>query len=123
MLTFVRHWRMQSYMLTAVVETESYLSKAEKIMTRFELDAVIDTIAASPISGDIIKGTGGLRKMRIPLQGRGKRGGGRVIYWFHNEGYPAVLMWAFAKNEAADLISAQSKTLSAIAATLIKELK
>ncbi len=93
MLTFVRHWRMQSYMLTAVVETESYLSKAEKIMTRFELDAVIDTIAASPISGDIIKGTGGLRKMRIPLQERGKRGGGRVIYWFHNEGYPAVLMW------------------------------
>ena len=110
-------------MLTTIVETQSYLSKAEKIMTRVEMDSIIDTIAANSAAGDIIKGTGGLRKMRIPLQGRGKRGGGRVIYWYHNEGYPAVLMWAFAKNEATDLTSAQSKTLSVIAATLIEELK
>jgi hypothetical protein len=110
-------------MLISVVETASYLSKAEKIMSRFEMDSVGDTISINPTAGDIIKGTGGLRKMRIPLGGRGKRGGGRVIYWFHNEGYPAVLMWAFAKNEAADLTSAQSKTLSTVAATFIEELK
>jgi hypothetical protein len=110
-------------MLISVVETASYLSKAEKIMSRFEMDSVVDTISINPTAGDIIKGTGGLRKMRIPLGGRGKRGGGRVIYWFHNEGYPAVLMWAFAKNEAADLTSAQSKTLSTVAATFIEELK
>jgi hypothetical protein len=122
-LTFLRQWRTQSFMLTAVVEAQSYLSKAEKIMSRFEMDSVVDTISVNPTAGDIIKGTGGLRKMRIPLQGRGKRGGGRVIYWFHNEGYPAVLMWAFAKNEAADLTSAQSKTLSTVAATFIEELK
>ena len=110
-------------MLVSVVETQSYLSKAEKIMTRVEMDSVVDMISENPTAGDVIKGTGGLRKMRIPLQGRGKRGGGRVIYWFHNEGYPAVLMWAFAKNEAADLTSAQSKTLSAIAANFTEELK
>jgi hypothetical protein len=73
-------------MLSAVVESESYLSKAEKIMTRVEMDAVVDKVATNPTSGDVIKGTGGLRKMRIPLQGRGKRGGGRVIYCYHSEG-------------------------------------
>jgi hypothetical protein len=92
-------------------------------MSRVEMDAVVDTIAANPTAGDIINSTGGLGKMGITLQGRGKRSGGRVIYWFHNEVYPAVLMWAFAKNEAADLTSAQSKTLSTVAATFIEELK
>jgi hypothetical protein len=56
-------------MLISVVETEFYLSKAEKIISRFEMDSVVDTISANPTAGDIIKGTGGLRKMRIPLQG------------------------------------------------------
>ncbi len=92
-------------------------------MTRAEIDAVVDVVAGNPTLDDVIKGTRGLRKMRIPLHGRGKRGGGRVIYWYHNEGYPAVLMWAFAKNEAADLTSAQSKALTAIAAKLIEDLR
>jgi hypothetical protein len=37
--------------------------------------------------------------------------GGRVIHWNYNAGYPAILMWAFAKNEASDLSAAQKKTL------------
>ena len=63
-------------------------------------------IAARPDAGVVIQGTGGLRKLRIGLQGRGKRGGGRVIYWFHSIGYPAVLLWVFVKNEASDLTAA-----------------
>lgn len=110
-------------MLITVVETAAYIAKAEKVMNRLEMDAVVETISANPTAGDVIKGTGGLRKMRVALQGRGKRGGGRVIYWFHNEGYPAVLMWAFAKNEAADLTAAQSKTLAAVAATLLDDFR
>lgn len=86
-------------------------------MSAEERDAVVSMVSASPTAGDIIAGTGGLRKVRIPLQGRGKRGGGRVIYWFYNEGYPAILMWAFAKNEASDLSPTQKKTLAAISQT------
>lgn len=37
-------------------------------------------LLANPKSGDVIQGTGGLRKIRIPLNSKGKRGGGRVIY-------------------------------------------
>lgn len=98
-------------MLVSVVETDSYLSKARKIMSKSEMETVVSMISASPMAGDVIQGAAGLRKLRIPLQGRGKRGGGRVIYWYYNEGYPAVLMWAFAKNEADDLSPSQKKQL------------
>ena len=100
-------------MLVSVIETEAYLSKAEKIMSADEREHVVSMISATPQIGDVIPGTHGLRKVRIPLQGRGKRGGGRVIYWFYNEGYPVILLWAFAKNEASDLSPAQKKILVA----------
>ncbi|MBB4641955.1 helix-turn-helix domain-containing protein [Rhizorhapis suberifaciens] len=96
-----------------VVETSLYLSRAERIMTEAERDHVVDVISENPEAGVVIKGTGGLRKMRIALQGRGKRGGGRIVYWFHSPDYPTVLMLAFAKNEADDLSSEQKKRLIA----------
>jgi RelE toxin of RelE / RelB toxin-antitoxin system len=99
------------FMLVSVIETDAYLSKAEKIMSAVEMEAVVLMISEGPTVGDVIPGTGGLRKLRIPLQGRGKRGGGRVIYWYYNAGYPAILLWAFAKNEASDLSPAQKKLL------------
>ena len=80
--------------LLSVVETAAYLGKATRMMSETERAAVVDMIASAPRAGVLVSGTGGLRKLRIPLQGRGKRGGGRVIYWFHSEGYPAVLLWA-----------------------------
>jgi hypothetical protein len=73
------------------------------------------------MSGVLIKGSGGLRKLRVALQGRGKRGGGRVIYWYHSGKFPVVLLWAFAKNEASDLTPAQLKLARAQAETLIDD--
>ena len=37
-----------------------------------------------------------------------------MIYWYYNEGYPAILMWAFAKNEASDLSPTEKKSLVAV---------
>lgn len=107
-------------MLT-VVETDAYLSKARKVLSEAEQTELINLLAARPDAGVVIQGTGGLRKLRIGLQGRGKRSGGRVIYWFHSLGYPAVLLWVFAKNEASDLTTAQRKLLSAQAAGLLED--
>jgi hypothetical protein len=110
-------------MLVSVIETDAYLSKAEKIMSAVEREAVVLMISEGPTIGDVIPGTGGLRKVRIPLQGRGKRGGGRVIYWYYNAGYPAILMWAFAKNEASDLTPAQKKSLMAMSDLFTAQLR
>ena len=67
-----------------MIEAESYLSAAKRLLTEAERAEVVDMIAVDPSSaGVVVPGTGGLRKMRIGLQGRGKSGGGRVIYWSH----------------------------------------
>jgi hypothetical protein len=108
--------------LVTVIESNAYLTVAERLMSETERAAVVDAVAAAPDAGVVIKGTGGLRKLRIALPGRGKRGGGRVIYWFHSEGYPAVLLTMFAKNEADDLTAEQRKRFAAIGAAIIDQL-
>lgn len=107
--------------LTAVVETESYLSRAGRLMSEEERAAVVDMVASDPERGVVAAGTGGLRKMRIPLQGRGKRGGGRVIYWYRSPGYPAALLWVFAKNAADDLTKAQYRMLAGAMDGLLRD--
>ena len=90
-------------------------------MSQDEISDVVNLIAENSLGGDVVKGTGGLRKVRVGLQGRGKRGGGRVIYWFCNDGYPAVLVWAFAKNESSDLTKAQWTALSKMTGGFVDE--
>lgn len=107
--------------LQTIVETSAYLSKSARFMSDEERDGVVDMLAGEPMIGKVIKGTGGLRKMRTALAGRGKRGGARVIYWFHSERYPAVLLWAFAKNEADDLTAAQRTLLAREAQKLLED--
>ena len=51
----------------------------------------------------IIPGTGGVRKLRWRLEGRGKRGGGRVVYFHYDAGMPLFALTAYAKNERSDL--------------------
>lgn len=98
--------------LVEVVETPSYLQDAERLLSEPEREEIIYSLAANPLQGVLIKGTGGLRKMRVGLAGRGKRGGGRVIYWFHSEAAPIVLLAMFAKNEASDLSHGERKALT-----------
>lgn len=109
--------------LLTVVETPAYLTKAAKLLiSDEERAAIVSLIAADPAVGDLIKGTGGLRKVRIGFGGRGKRGGGRVIYFFHSERYPAALLWVFAKNEASDLTADQRAILAREAEALVRDL-
>ena len=97
--------------LITVAETSVFVAKASRIMSDAERTHIVNSVAARPDAGVIITGSKGLRKMRIPLAGRGKRGGGRIIYWYHSQGFPAVLLWVFAKNEADDLTATQLKRL------------
>lgn len=79
------HSRRVKKPLHTVAETQVYLSRAEGLMSESERSAIVDLLAASPEVGDLIPGTGGLRKVRVPPAGRGKRGGAaRVIYYFYD---------------------------------------
>lgn len=69
-------------------------------------------LLATPDAGDVIPGGSGLRKLRWPLQGRGKRGGARVIYYRHVPGECIYLVYAYAKSEQSDLTRDQIKLLA-----------
>ena len=88
-------------------------------MSEKEREAVVELLAASPEIGDLIPGTGGLRKVRIPLAGRGKRGGARVVYYYHDATLPIYLLLVYAKNERDDLSSAQKVVLQRLVRTIV----
>jgi hypothetical protein len=74
-------------------------------------------LVARPDVGKVIPGTGGLRKLRWAVGGRGKRGGARVIYFSHPARQQLLMLFVFAKNEADDLTMAQKRALRRVVET------
>ena len=87
----------------AVVETPDFLAAARKLMDEEDRASLVLYLAHNPEVGDLVQGTGGVRKLRWRLEGRGKRGGARVIYYFHSERLPLFALDVYAKNEKTDL--------------------
>lgn len=106
--------------LITVVETPTYLRDATKLLTEAERAAVIDTVAANPAGGAVIVGSGGVRKLRIALQGRGKRSGARVIYFYHNVALPVFLLALFAKNERDNLSEGEIAEMAKFVKSLVR---
>src|SRR5580765_4838008 len=89
-----------------IVETPEFLSATRKLLNEEERIVLVDHLARNPTAGDLIPATGGVRKLRWRLGGRGKRGGARVIYFYHNADLPLFLLTAFAKNVREDISQA-----------------
>jgi hypothetical protein len=106
-------------MLNTVAELPSYISFAEKHLTPEERQAIIDFLAKNPKSGDIMQGTGGVRKLRWGKGNRGKSGGVRVIYYFHSDKLPLYLVTLFAKNEQDNLTTEERNDLAKLVDILI----
>ncbi len=83
-----------------------------------DLEAIL---LENPQVGDVIEGTGGARKMRIQLEGRGKRGGGRVIYLDVFEHENLYLLFAYPKNVQDDLTPDQKKAIRKMIEEIRKE--
>lgn len=77
-----------------------------------------EALLENPQVGDVIQGTGGARKMRIQLEGRGTRGGGRVIYLDVYEKEHLYLLFAYPKNVQTDLTPEQKKAIRKIVAEI-----
>lgn len=94
-----------------------------KAMGLSEADLVFleQALLEDPQMGDVIEGTGGARKMRIKLEGRGKSGGGRVIYLDVFEKEHLYLLFAYPKNVQEDLTSEQKKAIQRMIEIIRKE--
>ena len=106
--------------MQTIVEMPEYLRKSVKLLTDPQRLSIINYLASHPASGDIMQGTAGIRKLRWSAQGRGKSGGVRVIYYYHNESMPIFLLTVFGKGEKANLTSSERNELSKFTTLLVK---
>ena len=78
-----------------VIETPEFLSATRKLISDEKRALLVDYLAYHPTAGDLIPGTGGVRKLRWSLEGRGKRGGARVVYFYHDPEVPIFALTAY----------------------------
>jgi hypothetical protein len=98
-----------------VAETGPFLRQAAGLWDEDERNAFVDYIAANPEAGDIIPDTGGIRKVRWSRAGMGKRGGVRVIYFYHDDAIPLYLLLIYAKAQREDLTADEKRRVRALA--------
>ena len=97
-------------MLT-VVETTLFQRLWPLYWTEEERGAFAAFIAAHPMAGDVIPGSGAIRKVRWGRAGSGKSGGVRVIYFTRNAAGELVLLTLYAKSKTGNLTAAQLKEI------------
>jgi mRNA-degrading endonuclease RelE of RelBE toxin-antitoxin system len=105
--------------LITVAEVDPFAATARRAeLAEDERQDITVFLANNPEAGDIIPGTGGLRKLRWAGKGKGKRGGYRVVYYFFDESVPVFLLAVYPKNQRIDLSPEQKKQLTKLAKDL-----
>ena len=102
-----------------VVETARFLKDAKPLLSDSEREELVAFLGSNPEAGEIMPETGGIRKTRWALAGRGKRGGARVIYYYHNEQLPLFLLAAYGKNEKTNLSKAERNEMKRLVPILV----
>jgi len=106
--------------MVTVAEFTEYRNKAKKLLPgQEEQDAIINYLSEHPNSGEVMQGTGGVRKLRWALPGGGKSGGVRIIY-YHDERMPIQLFTMFGKGEKDNLTNKEKNELKAAIKQLVK---
>jgi hypothetical protein len=86
-----------------VLETRAFTQRLTRLLSDDEYRRLQLALVADPLAGDLIPGTGGIRKLRWGSRGRGKRGALRVLYYFEPSRRRLLMLFVFEKNERADL--------------------
>ena len=97
------------------VETSLFTAQLARYLSDDEYRQLQTYLVAHPDAGDVIRGSGGIRKVRWAARGRGKSGGVRVIYYWATAAAQIYLLTIYAKSERSDI---DRETLRRIAARL-----
>ncbi len=85
------------------VESPIFNNHRQKYINDHEYHYLQNELLANPKVGNVIQGTGGLRKIRVAAKGKGKSGGARAIYYYFDNFKRFYLLTIYAKNEVTDL--------------------
>lgn len=105
------------------IEATRFTERILALRAEPDLWKLEDLLCQKPESGRVIQGTGGFRKIRMGLPGRGKRSGCRVIYLYIKSASRIYFVYLYPKNEEVDLSADQKKQLKQIARTIYEEVK
>ncbi len=94
-----------------LIETALFTKQVQAAFSDAEYRAFQLHLIFRPAAGDVIPGTGGLRKIRWRALGRGKRGGVRIIYYLRSSAGQIILVFLYPKNVRADLSVAELRAL------------
>ena len=115
------HWGVSMKPGQTVVETRRFEASVKGRMTTAEVDVLTELLSHDPEAGDVMKGTGGMRKLRFGTGGRGKSGGMRVVYYYYNTSVPVFLLRVYAKNEKTNLTQAERNALRGLGRALVEK--
>ena len=100
----MRHWRTPAAVKLEFLETSVFTRQIIQLLSDSEYSGLQGALVVSPEAGDLIPGTGGLRKLRWlePKRGKGKRDGVRIIYYWYEPRAVVYLLLAYSKEERDD---------------------
>jgi mRNA-degrading endonuclease RelE of RelBE toxin-antitoxin system len=94
-----------------IIETSIFTRQVNALLSDEEYRKLQAALVGRPTLGPLIRGTGGLRKVRWALPGKGKRGGVRVIYYWAAAEEQLLMLLVYPKAERDDLTPAQLRIL------------
>jgi mRNA-degrading endonuclease RelE of RelBE toxin-antitoxin system len=97
-----------------ILETAVFTKQVRSILKPEEYRQLQNELIINPEVGDLIKNTGGLRKIRVKSGGKGKRGGARAIYYWFCKKSKIIMLLIYAKNAQTDLTPEQKRILRQI---------
>ncbi len=100
-----------SKILYSFRETSWFTRQVSTLLTDEEYNKLQWRLIEFPNAGDLIKGSGGICKIRQSAKGKGTRGGARVIYYFAAKNQEIIMLDIYAKNEKENLSIAQMREL------------
>ena len=101
-----------------VVETVQFLRDAEDLMSDRDRTTLVEFVGANPNAGDSRHRRH--KKAALGVAGKGKRGGARVIYLFHNGQFPVFLLAIYGKSEKANLNKSEQNTMAKVVLAIIQ---
>lgn len=97
---------------TRFLETPIFTEAVEELLDHDGYRALQSSLILRPEAGAVIRQSGGLRKLRWALAGKGKRGGCRIIYFWHEASETFFMLYAYRKSQQEDLTSHQLRILN-----------
>ena len=105
-----------------VIQTDHFEKAADEAgLSDDEVFDIVSQLSENPKRGELIVGTGGARKWRIPAKGKGKRGGGRVVSFFAADDVPVFLLDVFVKGQQINLSQKERNELKTILGELAED--